>query len=372
MWGRREWDDPDVTDLRDTPAPAAGHSPGRIFLAVLLFIGLVVGWMVIPFSSLFGGFFSGFGKTQESPGPIATPLTDTKDLDRLASHHVPTPPPPPPLEPKPPMAVPDDWKAKYDWLAQQYADLEARLTGQPKATPPPSPKKDIPSAVPVAKPRPAERKTRGEPIFLTRAKDDKLGKTYALKSPYSLAPSEVIEGLTSMAISSDTPGAFVVVVSKDVPDTATRTHNVLPKGSKFVVRPRGKLIFGDERIDVETQTLTFPGGSWLKMVKHTLTDRSGVAGITGEVDHHYGRLFASILLTGVLRGGSTLATGGYSGDAGDRIGGAIIQEGASAGTREVRQQMRTDPTISVANGYTVRILLEDELVLTRSFGKYVP
>jgi hypothetical protein len=74
-----------------------------------------------------------------------------------------------------------------------------------------------------------------------------------------------------------------------------------------------------------------------------------------------------VVLTGVLRGGTTIVAGGYGGSAADRVGGAVAQDAASEGTRQVRQNMRTDPTITVPPLYSCSILLEDELILTRSY-----
>ena len=373
--------DPDVRGWRPPPGQAPGLDPRKIGGAVLVAGCALVGYLFLPLDSWVGSLWTGMDSTP-SP-PMAAPHVDDRDVSQLDKHHIPKIPVRAadaalPQEAPADTSMYDLLKAQYDELHGKYQQLAGLLQGQ-AGQPVPSTTTTTPKGDEDAKKRAEEAKRKREafakspPIFLTRKSDDAAGKLHALKSPYSLAPSEVIPCTTTMEISSDTPGAFVAIVSQDIPDTATRTKNVIPRGSKFVLRPRGKLIFGDSRMDIQTQTLTFPGGSWLKMPTNTVTDAHGTAGFTGDIDRHYLRIFGSILLTGVLRGGTTIATGGYSGDLGESIGGAVVQEGAAEGTRQAQRQMsRTDPTITVKNRYACQILLEDELVLTRAYPPSQP
>jgi type IV secretory pathway VirB10-like protein len=363
-------DDPDITGLRHDPGRAPGLSPARAGLVVLVLGCALITWLVLPLSSWVSGVWAGFGTKRAPMAQVAVQQTDLKDLNLLVPHYTSTPPPLPPVEVTAPEPV----------VLAAVAEVPAPAPVEPPKVVTPVPQAPV-TKTPTPKDNDAAKKLReearrkreafakSEPIFLTRKKDDKPGRTHALQSPYSLAPSELIPCETTMEISSDTPGAFVAIVRKDIPDTATRTLNVIPKGSKFVLKPRGKLIFGDNRMDIQTQTLTFPGGSWLKVPTNTVTDRAGTAGFTGEIDRHYGRIFGSIIIQGVLRSGTTIATGGYGGGVGERVGGAVVSEGASEGSRQVRQAIRTDPTITIENHYHCEILLEDELVLTRAFGR---
>jgi type IV secretory pathway VirB10-like protein len=379
-------DGADVSVLRESPGRAPGMSPPRIFLLVLFGGVLLTAWLIMPLSSWVSGWWSGFGQTREQPPPTAPPRQEDQALNSLKSHHVPKRPGPPPVTDAPPvqetpkLSVVDDVTSQYDALAKKYADLEAWVKGQGQKGAEPTPRvhgtttKDSQTDDAAKRAREEAKRKReavgkSEPIFLTRKKDDPVGQLHALKSPYSLAPSETIPCETTMEMSSDTPGAFVAIVRADVPDTATRQHNVLPKGSKFVLKPRGKTIFGDSRIDIQTHTLTFPGGSWLKMPTHTVTDRSGTAGFTGEIDRHLWRIYGSVILMRVLDSGTTMAVNGSGAGVGERVGAAVGQGVASETSRQARQSMNTAPTVTVPTTYECQILLEDELVLTRSFGR---
>lgn len=370
----------DVRQWRPDPGRAPGFSPARIGALVVVAGCVVIAYLFLPFDRWFSGVWAGFGTASEPPSTMASLTREDDALSKLAQHYVPKAPERPLLATVAPEPVAEETSvletltAQYAQLQGQYAQLmEAfnQIKGQAApavSTPKANGMSDEAKQQAAESKRKREAFAKSEPIFLTREKKEGVGQLHALKSPYSLAPSEVIPCETSMALSSETPGAFVAIVRQDVPDTATRTKNVIPKGSKFVLKPRGRLIFGDSRIDIQTQTLTFPGGAWLKMPAHTVTDAYGTAGFTGRIDRHYLRIFGSILITGVLRGGTTVALNGYDGGVGERIGGAVIQEGASAGTQQVQRQMsRTDPTITVETLYACQILLEDELVLTRAY-----
>jgi type IV secretory pathway VirB10-like protein len=389
-------DDPDITEWRPDPGRAPGMSPRKIGIVVFCTGCLVVLYLFAPFESWFSRIWASFNTPTPSTAPVAVTAPTDQDLAGLAQHYVPKLPLSPtraveaaPVVETPDTSMYDSLKAQYDHLQGKYADLEAWVKGQ--GSKPVPQQTNTPKATIVDeenKKREEEAKKQRETLlksktgFLTRPKDEKVGQLHALKSPYSLAPSETIPCETTMQISSDTPGAFVAIVAKDMPDTATRQQIVIPKGSKFVMKPRGRLIFGDSRVDIQTQTLTFPGGSWLKTPAHTVTDAAGTSGFTGEIDRHYARIFGSVVITGVLRGGTTVATGGYGGDPAERIAGAVAQEGAAEGTRQARQFQRTDPTITIPGPkrqddgtvtmYQCQLLLEEELILTRSFGRLQP
>jgi type IV secretory pathway VirB10-like protein len=359
--------DPDITGLRHNPGRAPGLSPGRVGLAIVVLGCALIAWLVMPLSSWVSGVWAGFGSTRAPVAQVAVQQTDMRDMNQLIPHYTSKPPPTPAVEVAPPVVEPV-------MLAATVEVPPPVPQEGPKPPPVPALKPHQPKDDDAAKKRREEAKrkreafAKSEPIFLTRKKDDKPGQTHALKSPFSLAPSETIPCETTGQISNETPGAFVAIVSRNVIDTATQSQVVIPKGAKFVMEPRTGTIFGDSRLAIEVRTLTFPGGNWLKFPSATAQDAAGTAGFTGEINRHYGRLFASIILQGVLRGGTALMTGGYGGGAGERIGSAVAQEGATEGSRQVRSQLsRTDPTITIPALYACQILLRDELVLTRAY-----
>lgn len=366
---------------------AQGPNKTKLILAAAAVLVAIVIYLWLPLDRVWALLMSG-----ESEGPITAMVSGNglklEELQGLKRGHVPQPPQKPPIAavaempptqaapPPQPAAKPDT--SALDQVNAALAAMGARLdgltgmltTGQPKSTPTTtSPDAQAQKRADAAKRRAEERKARlqSERIFLTRPKEEKVGKLHALTTPYSLPPNIEIPCETTMEVSSETPGAFIVVVSEDVPDVITRLKNVLPKFSRIGVKPRRSAIMGDSRIDVQATTVTFPGGPWMKLPAGTMTDQYGTAGFTGKINRHYLRNYGAVILTGVLRGGTTIAVGGYGGSTSDRVLGTVAQDAASEATRDIRQGIRTDPTIIVPNKYRCKYVTEDEMVLMRAY-----
>lgn len=352
------------------PARAPGPRKGLIIFVASVGCLALAGWLVIPLSSWFGSW--GLGEQTEKPLPQTPAPAKDRMLDGLPKHYVPNIVAEAAEPPRAPSSMPvtptDDprmgmLEQQYHALLQQFEQLKGSL------------KTPVTQAVPHQKADPAadERKKTREafgksvPIMLARHEEDaKVSQVHALKSPYSLAPLTLIPCETEMEVSSDIPGAFRAMVTSDVHASGVIKHVVIPQGSELGLQPAGQTIFGDSRIRVEVSVLKFPNGHWVKFGPATVTDRQGTTGFTGDIDRHWGRLFASILLTGVLRGGTTIATAGAAGGAG-AIGSAIVQDASNQGQQQTRQFMRTDPTITVPQNYGCMVQLHDELVLSQAY-----
>ena len=202
-------------------------------------------------------------------------------------------------------------------------------------------------------------------VWTAKAEDLKAG-IQSLKTPYSLPPTTLIHCVTEMEVTNQASGAFRALVTESV-RTASGTV-VIPPMSKLLMRQEGKSIFGDERIGVRVDTLTFPDDQYVSFKKATVGDQQGASGFKDQIDRRWPSLFASIVLTGVLRSGTGLITGGYGGDTASRVGGSIAGETANQGQQQVKQVLRTEPILTIRPHYPCEILLEEELVLTRAWA----
>lgn len=282
--------------------------------------------------------------------------------------------------PSPPVVqqVPVDTSAKdeqIDGLTRLLQDANARIKALEearKAPPAPQARAEDPEARErreAAKRRAEERRKEDdharETLVVWQAKkEDREKDVQQLSTPYSLPPSTLIPCVTEMQVTNQAPGAFRAFITQPV--RSPRGEVVIPQGSVLVMEPSGKTIFGDTRLSVQASTLTFPDGRFLKFPKATVGDETGAAGFSDQIDRRWGSLFASILLTGVLRSGTTLA-GGYGGDPLERVGGAVAGETAQQGTQQVRQALRTEPILTIRPAYRCELLLQSELVLTRAY-----
>jgi len=95
-----------------------------------------------------------------------------------------------------------------------------------------------------------------------------------------------------------------------------------------------------------------------------ITDQQGVAGLTGDVDHHWLRLFGAVFIGGALRGGqqalqTSLAEAGGAGQVAAGVGSYASQ----LGQQRAGRALDTRPTITVAAGQLCNVLLVQSVSL---------
>ena len=63
------------------------------------------------------------------------------------------------------------------------------------------------------------------------------------------------------------------------------------------------LVYGSNRMDTVSLTLALPDGRTVDLGRAPVTDQQGVAGLTGDVNNHYVKLFGAVFIGGALKGG---------------------------------------------------------------------
>jgi type IV secretion system protein TrbI len=95
-----------------------------------------------------------------------------------------------------------------------------------------------------------------------------------------------------------------------------------------------------------------------------VTDQEGVAGLTGDVDQHYWRLFGAVFIGGALKGGmQAMQTAMIQGAGAGQVASGIATYGNQATSRVVGRALDTRPTIKVHAGQLCHVLLTKELKL---------
>jgi type IV secretory pathway VirB10-like protein len=351
---------PNGPNLIPTPKTRGRHPNKRLMLGCAVVLALGVVWFLLPKSDT-----PRAPRTWTPPSEMTRMVKDSRGLQqmKIKENGIPTPTPA-----SAPVAAVDT--SELDRLKKENEQYRALLNKvPPKVEPHPTAPTARPTVDAEAKKRQEERLrlAQADRKLIVRKASDKDPMSQIMKINYpptelSLSPGWSFSCLTEGMISNETPGSFRVRIKNPVYDTATGRHLVIPQESLMVMRPRGTAIFGDSRIAVEVSTLTFPNGSWLKLDAASVQDQTGIAGLTGAIDRHYGRLFASVILTSVLRGGTSALP--YSGgEAINRIGGSVAQETSREVDRQTRQVLRSDPTITVEAGQGCTVLLESALSL---------
>jgi len=140
---------------------------------------------------------------------------------------------------------------------------------------------------------------------------------------------------------------------------------LVPQGSTVLGNDQAnELIYGSERMDTVSLKLALPDGRTVDLGRAPVTDQQGVAGLTGDVNQHYGRLLAAVLIQGVLKGGTTAITTTMANAAGaGQVTSGLASAGNQATNKVTGPMLNTRPTITVEAGQLANVLLLKELKL---------
>jgi type IV secretory pathway VirB10-like protein len=182
---------------------------------------------------------------------------------------------------------------------------------------------------------------------------------------YVLAPGTFLPCQVETVINSDVEGYFTAKVHSNVYDTKTGQWLLVPQGSTIVGNDQSRsLLYGNERMDTVSLTLSFPDGRHVDLGRAPVTDQQGVAGLTGDVDQHYWRLFGAVFIGGALKGGVTaMQTAMTSASGAGQVTSGIATLGNQATSNVVGPMLNTRPTIIVHAQQLCNVLLVQELHL---------
>ena len=271
--------------------------------------------------------------------------------------------PPPSHEPEPPNPLLEQLKKmQADLDAQRRANeqQQAQLEALAKRPPPPAP------AAPAQKP-PAEKPVKRQHASMLYVSHDVPTRPEVLPNTYTLAEGATkIQCQMETEMNSEIPGVFTAKVTSHVYDTETGQQLLIPQGSTILGQyDSGQLLYGNERIPTWTLSAALPDGRSVDLGKAPVTDNVGIMGLTGDVDHHFWRNLAAILIAGTLRGGAQalqtqLATAGN--------GASTVLVGTGQTTSTYGQQLvlrtiDTRPTIRVHAGSPCTVILTKPLQL---------
>lgn len=188
----------------------------------------------------------------------------------------------------------------------------------------------------------------------------------ASKTPeYVLAPGTWIPCSVEPEMNSEVEGSFTAKVNQNVYDTKTGARLLIPQGSTILGHDQSHdLVWGNERMDTVSLTLALPDGRPVDLGRAPVTDQTGMAGLTGDVDQHYLRLLSAVFIGGVLKGGmQAMHTAMVQGAGAGQVASGIATYGNQATSRVVGRALDTRPTIKVHAGQLCNVLLTKPLHL---------
>jgi type IV secretory pathway VirB10-like protein len=185
---------------------------------------------------------------------------------------------------------------------------------------------------------------------------------------YVLAAGTVLPAALVTEINSDLPGTVVAQVSRDVYDSRTGAHLLVPRGTKLIGRYDSHLSVGQRRLLVTWTRLVAPDGRELALPDVASIDAHGAAGLSDVTDNHVPRVFGTALLLSAISAGAQLSqpTSGNaltSPSAGQVAAGALGQQMSGTGLDLVRRDADIPPTITARAGLAFDLILARDLVL---------
>ena len=185
-------------------------------------------------------------------------------------------------------------------------------------------------------------------------------------SPYELKAGTVIPAALLTAIDTQREGRIVALVTQNVFDTVKGQYLLIPQGARLLGRFDGDQTYGERRAYLVWERIIFADGRSLSLNKEPGVDSSGAGGVTGQVDRRLGQLVVASLFAGAIttlgeaaRRDGEGKSGSFMGDAGD----AASIEAARVGGRLIDRELEVKPTIRIAQGSRVQVLLTRDLVL---------
>ena len=210
-------------------------------------------------------------------------------------------------------------------------------------------------------------------------------KVEAPKSPYLLRAGAVIPAILITGINSGLKGFVEAQVSENVYDTATGRFLLIPQGSRLLGTYNNSVVYGQRRLLVAWNRITFPDGKIVDLGSMPGTDFAGYSGFKDQVDNHFIRLFGSALLMSAITAGINLSQQGFMGMHG-MYGGygygmygmnssSVLSQSLGQGMGEAMQRLfqrnlNIAPTLKVRPGYVLNVMVSKDLTFSKPYKSF--
>jgi type IV secretory pathway VirB10-like protein len=187
-------------------------------------------------------------------------------------------------------------------------------------------------------------------------------------SPFEVKQGTVIPAILESAVNSDMPGGVRARTTRDVFDSRSQQHLLIPKNATLVGSSGGSASTGDNRMAIAWERVILPDGRSIDLGGQETKDGKGASGVTGDVDHHFWRRFSSALLVSAVGAGVKIATYDERGpygygrpDAGQVVGSAAAEQSADVATEILRRGMNVRPTVTIPAGQSFHVYVNRDI-----------
>ena len=184
-------------------------------------------------------------------------------------------------------------------------------------------------------------------------------------SPYMVRAGDSIPVVLLRGVNTDLPGEIVALVERDVYDSVTGQHLLIPKMSRVIGKYQSVLSYGQERILSAWVRIDFPNGDRIALDKFTAADLKGFSGFRGQVDSHTWSTISGAFLSAVLSVGSAAGQNPYNDEisAGDIAKRGVSESISTVGEEHVSRTMNRQNTLTALIGKRFVINVNKDLLL---------
>ncbi|MDZ4126174.1 MAG: TrbI/VirB10 family protein [Hydrogenophaga sp.] len=198
----------------------------------------------------------------------------------------------------------------------------------------------------------------------------KVLRGYQPPSNLILHQGKVIPAVLGRQINSDLPGRITATTTVDIYDSLGKGQLLIPKGSTLDGQYDAEVKVGQSRILFGFERLILPDGTSFDLPPAPGSDLRGAAGISGDVNNHFFKMFASSLFIAFLADKTTppqnvTNIGGGGGTTKTAAGEVLVDVSKSI----LDRNKVIPPTITVPQGERINVEVVSDMVFARSYSK---
>ncbi|MBT6339528.1 MAG: TrbI/VirB10 family protein [Desulfobacula sp.] len=188
-------------------------------------------------------------------------------------------------------------------------------------------------------------------------------------SKYMIQAGTNISAITVSAINSDLPGHVIARVDRNVFNSVTGDHLLIPQSSKLIGNYSSNLKLNQKRIQVIWKEIKLPDGSTVDLGKgQPGVGNQGMSGVAGNVDNHFFSNAASIFSVALLNSSAKQISNASNGTLKDDVSGDVASDVANAGSDVFKEQIQLGPTIKIPIASKIKILIINDLEFEEAYN----
>jgi type IV secretory pathway VirB10-like protein len=195
-------------------------------------------------------------------------------------------------------------------------------------------------------------------------KESKAIKPYPLASQYTLLQGKVIPAVLGRDLNSDLPGVVTAYTTMDIYDSISSRNLLMPKGSALVGQYQSEVRAGQERLMFGFTRIMLPNGTSLDLPGNPGADMGGAAGISGEVNNHFFKMFTQSLLIAVMADKVAPTTTSASGTTTTSPAGQVLLDVSKT---ILERQKTIPPTITIGKGTRINVEVTRDMEFQSSY-----